>query len=744
MAVYIMEGPLSKWTNVMKGWQYRWFVLDDNAGLLSYYTSKEKMMRGSRRGCVRLRDAIIGIDDEDDSTFTITVDQKVFHFQARDDDERKEWTGALEDTILRHKILQVEPHFVPSLEEFDRKLAEADAYLQLLIENETRIFLKFYFVFFNGKGLSHSRSTVILEMIEAITKSIMLLQLAKVCFTDMPHERHKRATVLPISPTPSIPILTQQQVYIPTESADTFHQTESICNVAWSYAARRYPSPPRVTAPTSLDVECSALTTRPPPMYQSMPQAPHLPLPTETSLPPATSYSSSEDEGDEFYDADEDIRSSKSSLEANQNIEPSSATLQAIDVNSVDCVPSVEEEILKVDSDVVPHENGDMFMQEENSNDNKDGESVEEHKSVIMHLLSQVKLGMDLTKVVLPTFILERRSLLEMYADFFAHPDLFVEVGEKETAEERMVACLRFYLSTFSAGRNSSVAKKPYNPIIGETFQCIYHVPPGLQGPEQPTVVADGPIPWAKSNQLTFYSEQVSHHPPVSAFYTELKDKRMQFNGHIWTKSKFLGLSIGVHNIGQGCLRLLDRDEEYIINFPNGYGRSILTVPWVELGGDCTITCEKTGYNAFIKFHTKPFYGGKAHRISAEIFAPNEKKPLCTVEGDWNDHMFIKYTSGCNDSFFNAKKKMKTQKLVRKIELQGELESRRLWEKVTFNLHNNNIDEATDGKRFLEDRQRAEAKHRLENGIVYKPKLFHEDDCQNWIFNNPLTARTSS
>lgn len=33
-----MEGSLSKWTNVMKGWQYRWFVLDDNAGLLSYYT----------------------------------------------------------------------------------------------------------------------------------------------------------------------------------------------------------------------------------------------------------------------------------------------------------------------------------------------------------------------------------------------------------------------------------------------------------------------------------------------------------------------------------------------------------------------------------------------------------------------------------------------------------------------------------------------------------------------------------
>lgn len=48
----IMEGPLSKWTNVMKGWQYRWFVLDYNAGLLSYYTvrpprAKLRAPRGS-------------------------------------------------------------------------------------------------------------------------------------------------------------------------------------------------------------------------------------------------------------------------------------------------------------------------------------------------------------------------------------------------------------------------------------------------------------------------------------------------------------------------------------------------------------------------------------------------------------------------------------------------------------------------------------------------------------------------
>ncbi len=54
-------------------------------------------------------------------------------------------------------------------------------------------------------------------------------------------------------------------------------------------------------------------------------------------------------------------------------------------------------------------------------------DSLDQHGSIITHLLSQVRIGMDLTKIVLPTFILEKRSLLEMYADFLAHPDLFAK-----------------------------------------------------------------------------------------------------------------------------------------------------------------------------------------------------------------------------------------------------------------------------------------------------------------------------
>ena len=41
------------------------------------------MTKGSRRGCIPLKKAILGIDDEEDSTFTIHVDGRTFHFQGR-------------------------------------------------------------------------------------------------------------------------------------------------------------------------------------------------------------------------------------------------------------------------------------------------------------------------------------------------------------------------------------------------------------------------------------------------------------------------------------------------------------------------------------------------------------------------------------------------------------------------------------------------------------------------------------
>jgi len=105
--------------------------------------------------------------------------------------------------------------------------------------------------------------------------------------------------------------------------------------------------------------------------------------------------------------------------------------------------------------------------------------------------------------------------------------------NDLKTPEERMVQIVRWYLSSYHAGRNSAVAKKPYNPILGEIFRCHWDVP-GVTTVESESanniltdkcsnlstsVEEENPLPWTDSDQLIFLAEQVSHHPPSKINY---------------------------------------------------------------------------------------------------------------------------------------------------------------------------------------------------------------------------------
>ncbi|XP_019752150.1 oxysterol-binding protein-related protein 9 isoform X4 [Hippocampus comes] len=580
-------------------------------------------------------------------------------------------------------------------------------------------------------------------MVESIKHCIVLLQIAKDQSNEQQHANGLISTINPVDGIYQPPLDTPvANTTMPTQTtlpADTSQVCKS------DQRPSTLPVGPVVTVMGSLQTPTPNSTGSGPSAPNSGVTSPSLiPLPSHSV--PDFSYSSSEDE---FYDADEFYQNTTSPKHCMNPSGPPAASPISNEETALKR-PDTTESLNSTMSNGTTEP--DPFDSHDDRDDDGEGESVEEHKSVIMHLLSQVRLGMDLTKVVLPTFILERRSLLEMYADFFAHPDLFVSIAEQPDPRERMVQVVKWYLSAFHAGRKGSVAKKPYNPILGEVFFCHWDLPckteePSTNVSSSPAPVqdtlSDGPVPWSSPNNVSFVAEQVSHHPPISAFYAECLSKKIQFNAHIWTKSKFLGMSIGVYNIGQGCVSCLEHDEHYILNFPNGYGRSILTVPWVELGGECNISCSKSGYSANIVFHTKPFYGGKKHRITAEIFAPNDKKSFCSIEGEWNGVMFAKWATGENTSFIDTKRMGIIKKKVRKLEDQLTYESRRLWRDVTLNLKLKDIDAATEAKHRLEEKQRVEARERKENEQQWETRLFHEDgEC--WVYDEPLLKRLAS
>lgn len=67
----------------------------------------------------------------------------------------------------------------------------------------------------------------------------------------------------------------------------------------------------------------------------------------------------------------------------------------------------------------------DNVQEEEAQVTSPDAEVLEEEpRNLLLALVSQIRPGMDLSKITLPTFILEPRSMLEKLTDFMTHGEL--------------------------------------------------------------------------------------------------------------------------------------------------------------------------------------------------------------------------------------------------------------------------------------------------------------------------------
>ncbi|XP_035376598.1 oxysterol-binding protein-related protein 8 isoform X2 [Electrophorus electricus] len=335
----------------------------------------------------------------------------------------------------------------------------------------------------------------------------------------------------------------------------------------------------------------------------------------------------------------------------------------------------------------------------------------EENKSLIWTLLKQVRPGMDLSKVVLPTFILEPRSFLDKLSDYYYHADFLSEAAVEENAYNRMKKVVKWYISGFY--KKPKGLKKPYNPIIGETFRCLWIHP--------------------KTNSKTFYiAEQVSHHPPVSAFYVSNRKDGFCLSGSILAKSKFYGNSLSAILDGEARLTFLNRGEDYVMNMPYAHCKGILYgTMTLELAGQVTITCEKTGYSAQLEFKLKPFLGSNdsVNQINGKIKLG--KEVLATLEGHWDSEIFINdKKTGVVDTFWNPTPELRQCRLPRctvPLEEQGEFESERLWQHVTRAINNKDQTEATNEKFILEEAQRKSARERKMKCEEWKPVLFEQD-----------------
>ncbi|XP_034985431.1 oxysterol-binding protein-related protein 11 isoform X1 [Zootoca vivipara] len=677
-----ISGYLMKYTNLVTGWQYRYFVLNNEAGLLEYFVN-EQLRNQKPRGTLQLAGAVISPSDEDSHTFTVNAASgEQYKLRATDAKERQHWVSRLQICTQHHTEAIGKNN--PPLKSRSFSLASQGSGSPGLQRRPSQNAASFFNV--GHHKLPAGRRIPILQPDHLIDVREMMSQA----------EGQQRDLIRNIECLPSsghLSSLDQDLLMLKATSMATMN----CLNDCFHILQLQHASQQKGSLPTGTTISW---------------------LEPKISLP-----NHFKNGADQNFSADEN---KPSSIREEQSISGSSQlTREPEEINP-------DEEI----EDTCELKEDDLG-------------AVEEQRSVILHLLSQLKLGMDLTRVVLPTFILEKRSLLEMYADFMSHPDLFIAISSGSSPEERMIRFVEYYLTSFHEGRKGAIAKKPYNPIIGETFHCSWRsrVPSDTSSnssshslSEQGTVSEESQEQ-AESDYHTvrFVAEQVSHHPPVSGFYAECVERNMCVNAHVWTKSKFLGMSIGVTMVGEGILSLLEHGEEYTFSLPCAYARSILTVPWVELGGKVSVNCAKTGYSASITFHTKPFYGGKLHRVTGEVKQNATNTVVCRVQGEWNSILEFTYNNG-ETKCMDLTKLSVTRKRVRPIEKQGPFESRKLWQHVTESLRDGDIDKATEHKKALEERQRNEERLRAETGEPWQTKYFVKDG-DGWVYYNPLWKR---
>lgn len=149
----------------------------------------------------------------------------------------------------------------------------------------------------------------------------------------------------------------------------------------------------------------------------------------------------------------------------------------------------------------------------------------------------------------------------------------------------RFLDIVKYYLSGWHIRPKG--AKKPYNPVLGEIFRCK----------------------WMCSDETeSFYiSEQVSHHPPTSAYFYSNPENGIVAVGNFSPKPKFLGNSIVSVMNGETRMYFLKHPgEEYIFTYPNIYARGLLFgTTFLEIGDDSKVECESSDLVAEINFKVK-------------------------------------------------------------------------------------------------------------------------------------------
>ncbi|KAJ7770760.1 oxysterol-binding protein [Mycena metata] len=248
--------------------------------------------------------------------------------------------------------------------------------------------------------------------------------------------------------------------------------------------------------------------------------------------------------------------------------------------------------------------------------------------SVLKH-----SIGKDLTKISFPVFFNEPTSMLQRMAEDMEFSECLDVAAKERDAHRRIAFVAAFAMSNYSStiGRIA----KPFNPMLSETFEYV-----------------------RIDKEYRYLSEQVSHHPPISACMAE--SPYWRYFGEVDAQNKFMGKSFEIRPTGVAHAELL-LPAEFASSYPKATGLFegkvrehyswkkvttnvsgfILGSPTIDHYGDMVITNHRTKDTCVLTFKPRGWRGKDAYEISGRVMNASGRVTY-EISGRWNSQLIAR------------------------------------------------------------------------------------------------------
>ncbi|XP_041640684.1 oxysterol-binding protein 1-like isoform X4 [Cheilinus undulatus] len=585
------KGWLFKWTNYIKGYQRRWFVLSN--GLLSYYRSQAEMGH-TCRGTINLATANIAV--EDSCNFVISNGgAQTYHLKANSEIERQRWITALELAKAKAVHMQAEsddsgddcPSVPPTSGQGGGcRNSEIQSTLRTLNSKVEDLTTCNDLIVKHGSALQRS-----LSELEAIRVGGDMGEKIK--------QVTERATLFRITSNAMI------------------NACRDFLSLAQSHSKRWQ---------KALQVERDQRIRLEETLEQLAKQHNHLERAFRgaTVLPSSFSNStlgnkggsgkgdaSDEDDDNEFFDAMEDPAEF-----ITVPADPKYHRRSGSNVSGLSSETGMDDQSVNFD-ELSLASNPESPQPQELEPVRQRRTRIPDKPNYYLNLWSIMKncIGKELSKIPMPVNFNEPLSMLQRLSEDLEYYELLDKAAKCQSSLEQMCYVAAFTVSSYSTTVHRT--GKPFNPLLGETFE----------------------LDRLKECGYRSLCEQVSHHPPAAAHHA-YSEKGWSLRQEITLASKFRGKYLSIMPLGSiQCIFEKSNNHYSWKKVTTTIHNIIVGKLWIDQSGEIDVVNHRTGDRCHLKFTPYSYFSRDVPRKVTGVVTDKDGKAHYVLSGTWDEKM---------------------------------------------------------------------------------------------------------